>query len=113
MRLQGGEYRLTDLCDRQGKIVALDAEGVTFKGPAVILVTGQSTVANCKWDHGGGGIEAVVWEIDPVRTHVVGAIHVVDSSFVGCMFTNVGFAGPAELVNKFFYGTTPDPSAPQ
>jgi hypothetical protein len=101
MRLEGGQIKLTDLCDANGKVLDLYAEGVTFTGPAVMVPDG-CTLNECTWDAGGGGAEAVVWEIDPARPAVVGAVHAVNCNFQRCQFTNVGFAGTTEMVNDFF-----------
>lgn len=105
MQISGGEVRLASLCDDFGRIAGMRAEGCVIRGPAVIYPDG-STFQGCSFDAAGGGPDAVLWEVDPVREVIVGAVHVKDCTFVGCTFVNIGVAGHpdfiAQLARDFF-----------
>ncbi len=71
-------------------------EGCDLKDPAVLIPQG-STFANTSLV---GDTDALLWEIPPDRTQVIGAILVRNCTFEGCTFMNVGFAGPPEFIRQ-------------
>lgn len=75
-------------------------EGLTFQncriiGPAVLLPQGETSFSHCTWE--APGVDAVLWEIPPGRTEIVGAIAVIDTTFSACTLSLIGLAGPADL----------------
>lgn len=105
MRIEGATLRLVDLADRKGRIVGLEAEGVTFVGPAIVT-PGGCRLERCTWDTGGGGIDAIAWDIDPARNTVVGVIRLERCSLVRCRFVNVGLALPPAQMQQFLRNMT-------
>lgn len=78
-------------------------EGHTFEdclliGPAVLAVTGSSTISDCSFD---GEIDALLWELPPTRASIIGAIEARDCVFLRCRFQQIGFTGPTEFVEMF------------
>jgi hypothetical protein len=71
-------------------------------GPAVI-VPQDTWLSNS--DLGGPSPDAVLWEILPERTVVVGAILAKGCTFDVCEFRNVGFAGPTGFIEEVKQGT--------
>ena len=96
--------RLTDLVDivtgEGPRLSGYLFEECQIKGPAVIVLKG-CTVTRCNM---GGNPDALIWEIPPERTQVIGAIEVVDSTFTGCTFEGVGFAGSPEMAAQMREG---------
>jgi hypothetical protein len=86
------------LCD----LVLLDdvIDGVTFEnceihGPAVIFLTGETTMADCEWS---GDAEAILWPAYG-RDYVVGAIGLRDCTITGCQFFRVGMLVPDDQMD--------------
>lgn len=100
--------RIVDLVHpREIGISDLQAQGVTFLGPAIVAALDGCTIQGGSWDHGGGGIDAILWEVESARTFVIGAIGLHNCSFVNCAFVQIGFAGNAETIGKFMRGYRP------
>lgn len=96
--ITGGTYRLVDIVDSSNVIRNLVATDVTFYGPAVLIVSSatldsDNVYEDVVWTHGEGGIEALIWEVDPIRERVVGAIGMANCEFIRCTFIDVGVAG--------------------
>jgi hypothetical protein len=92
--------RLSELVDDRGVLEGCAFDRCHITGPAIIGVTGKTTVKDCNL--GGPTAEAVLWEFDPsLRPVVVGVLVCKDCTFDGCSFQNVGFAGPPELIQMF------------
>jgi hypothetical protein len=105
----GEELQIAALLDGQGRVQRLKATDCDIIGPAVVYPSGRTSFKDCQWHGGGGGPEAIVWEIDPARPGVVGAVELVDCSFVRCRFARIGYAGTEAMVNKFFKASTVRP----
>jgi hypothetical protein len=69
-----------------------------FHGPAVFAVISG---VNLSGPHINGDLEAVLWEIPPSRTQIIGAFGLRNCDILGCSFTNIGFAGAPEMVRDF------------
>lgn len=96
--ITGGTYRLVDIVDSSNVVRDLVATDVTFYGPAVLLIggsviDGDNLYEDVVWTHGEGGTEALIWEVDPIREKVIGAIGVANCEFIRCSFIDVGVAG--------------------
>jgi hypothetical protein len=105
-RVEGLTYedrviRVAELAGEKGVIENARFVGCDIKGPAVIIVR-DSTLSNSNL--GGPSADAVLWEISPARTVVVGAILAQGCVFDRCTFMNIGFAGPPELIAKMREG---------
>jgi hypothetical protein len=70
-------------------------------GPGILYLGDGATLDGGTWD---GPLDALLWEIPPGRSVVIGAIHVENSSFIGCRFTNVGIAAHAAAVPQIRAG---------
>jgi hypothetical protein len=88
--------RIADLAGEQGVLEGFVFEGCDLKGPAVLVPQG-SNFANSSVV---GNPDALLWEIPPDRSEVIGAILVRNCTFEGCTFINVGLAGPPEFVQQ-------------
>ena len=95
LRLTGGTYRLADLVDDSYVIDGMEAEDVTFIGPAVVAFVRNVTMAELSWDFGPGGPESLLWEVEDNRSAVAGAIGLRNSSLLRCSFKGVGIAAKA------------------
>jgi hypothetical protein len=100
--LNGSTYhdevvRITELVGDEGILESFEFTNCHIKGPAVLVVQGESRFVN---NDLRGDWDAILWEIPPSRSEVIGAILVKDSTFEGCTFTNVGLAGPPEFVKR-------------
>ena len=90
-------------------LVAGDAAAVRDKefadcdvhGPAVLFLGEGTAIESCGWD---GDFDAIVWELSANRQRIIGAIHVENSSFVGCRFRNVGIAVPKAAIPQIRAG---------
>ncbi len=111
MNMTGGAARLVDLAATNGDGVTMTdvhAEDATILGPGVLYAVEEVTIEGCQWDTGGGGFEALVWDVDPaVRPVVVGAIAARACSFIRCRFVGVGVAGAPDFVRGFAEGMMP------
>jgi hypothetical protein len=67
-------------------------------GPALI-VPRDSEFTDCGWDT--NDVEALLWEIAPSRTIVIGPVLVERCRFLACRFTRVGIAGPAAAITQW------------
>lgn len=88
--------RIAELAGEQGVLEGFVFEGCDLKGPAVVVPQG-SNFANTNLV---GDPNALLWEIPPERTEVIGAILLRNCTFEGCTFINVGFAGPPEFIEQ-------------
>lgn len=89
--------RITDLVDDDGVLEGHEFTGSVIKGPAVLILQGESKLVNNEFE---GEIDALLWEISPSRREVIGAILVKDSTFEGCTFMNVGVAGSRSFIRR-------------
>jgi hypothetical protein len=93
----GEVVRLSELAGDEGVIEDRHFEGLHIIGPAVIVVQGDFSLVENEIE---GDPDAFLWTIEPHRERVIGAILVKDSTFEGCVFTNVGIAGPPEIIER-------------
>ncbi|MDR6868152.1 hypothetical protein J2Y69_002763 [Microbacterium resistens] len=77
----------------------LEATNVTFLGPAVLLLVGNITFAgNTTFQ---GNVEGLIWDLDPTRTQIAGAIMLKDPHFDNCTFDHrIGIAGPGNVISQ-------------
>ena len=68
-------------------------ENVQLIGPAVIAFQGCS-LDHCTFE---GNPEAMLWELPPERTYVLGAVLFENCRFLNCRFTRMGITGPKGL----------------
>jgi len=102
-------FRLVDLADAAGRIRGLRATGATFFGPAVVVALEGTWINEPTWDPGAGGIEAVIWEIDPAREKVLGVVVLDQCLLEDCTFVNVGYAARPEGIAAFASGARVTP----
>ena len=88
--------RISELAGEQGVLDGFVFENCDLKGPAVVVPQGSNFASSRLV----GDPDALLWEIPPDRTEVIGAILVRNCTFEDCTFMNVGFAGPAEFVEQ-------------
>jgi hypothetical protein len=69
-----------------------------IRGPAVLLIQGEAS----RLTHNTitGDPDALRWDV-PTSRQVIGAILAENCQFVGCRFTNVGFTGTPEFLDRF------------
>lgn len=75
-------------------------------GPAVVFPISGLEMIGC--DLGGTAL-GVLWEIPTQRTEIIGAIGLVDCSFIECRFKGVGIAGHPQMIWQMINGTTEVP----
>ena len=78
-------------------------ENITFKnchilGPAVIARLDDNVFDKTVFE---GEPDALLWEVQPNRKKVIGAIGMRNCRLISCRTTNVGFAGPHALIAQF------------
>jgi hypothetical protein len=73
-------------------------EGCQINGPAVIAPMGTDFKHNT---FNAASEDALLWELPPDRTQIVGAVAIEGGSFLGCTFSMVGIVGPKELLDGF------------
>ncbi|SDW32378.1 hypothetical protein SAMN04487912_102324 [Arthrobacter sp. cf158] len=103
--VSGKVLRITDLTITTHVIRDHQFEDCLIIGPAVLALTGESSLIDCTFD---GEMDALLWEIPSTRPYVTGAIQVDGSTFTRCRFQLIGFAGPQAFVDKFRAGTAGD-----
>lgn len=87
--------RLASLTVNTNVLERLTFQNCQIIGPAVLIPLGHTSIVHSRWD--SPNIDAIFWEISPVRDTVVGAVGLLDCTFSNCAFINVGLAGPPEL----------------
>lgn len=97
-RREGEVVRIALLAGDEGVIRDTTFERCDIKGPAVLVLLGKTALEHNRLD---GSPDALLWEIPPDRSQVIGAIAIHDCTFTGCHFMNVGFAGPREVLDAF------------
>lgn len=90
--------RLAELTVTSSVVRDQHFEDCLILGPAIVALTGNGTLDNCSFE---GDADAILWEISPTRPAVIGVIELANCDFHRCKFQGVGFAGPAEFVQKF------------
>ena len=82
----------------EGVIRDMAFERCVIQGPAVLVLVDDVAMEHNRFD---GDKAAIFWEIGPDRPGVIGAIGLEDCRFVGCRFTQIGIAGPADVLAMF------------
>jgi hypothetical protein len=90
--------RLAELVDGGTVLDGFTFVGCQISGPAVILPRDSVFASN---NFSSPNPDALLWEIPPKRTEVVGVIEVRNCTFERCQFSNVGIAGPPKVVKHF------------
>jgi hypothetical protein len=78
--------RLSDLAITDDVLERLTFENCDIVGPAVVVLLGDTRVADCRWT---GDADAVLWPAHG-RQQVVGAIGLRNCLVTGCRFHRVG-----------------------
>lgn len=81
-----------------GPIRGRTFERCDIRGPAVVVPSGKTVSEYNTFD---GSADAVLWEIPPDRSKVIGAIALEDCTFIRCRFANIGIAGPRDVIRAF------------
>lgn len=97
-RIAGEEGVIKDRVFRDCRVV----------GPAVLLIDGEFEIYSNQFENTP---EEFLWELSDERTRVAGAILVQNSSFEGCTFTNVGFAGHTPFIRQMRESLVPESAA--
>lgn len=97
----GDDIRLADLAGDDGVIEGFRFKNCHVKGPAVLVVQGEFNLVDNTIE---GDPDAFLWEIQPDRERVIGAILVKDTTFEGCTFTRVGLAGYSDFIEHIKRG---------
>lgn len=90
-------------------IAGIHAHNVTFFGPAVLLLHGDITFGG--ETHIKGSVEGILWDLQPGRTEVSGAIDAKGATFDDCTFVGVGFTGTHDMLQQLIGGAKVTPSA--
>jgi hypothetical protein len=90
--------RLADLAESGTLLDGFTFVGCQVNGPAVILPRDSVFAGN---DFDSPTQDALLWEISPERSEVVGAIEVTNCTFERCRFAHVGVAGPPPVIAHF------------
>jgi hypothetical protein len=98
---RGEVVRLAELAGDEGVIEGVHFEDCHVKGPVVLVVQGDFSLVKNEIE---GDPDAFLWEIPPDRERVIGAVLIKDSTFEGCVFSNVGLAGPPEIIERIRVG---------
>ena len=88
--------RISEFAGESGVLDGFVFEGCDLKGPAVLVPQGSTFVGISLV----GEPDALLWEISPDRTEVIGAVLARNCTFERCTFMNVGFAGPPEFIRQ-------------
>ena len=89
-RYRDQTVRLADLAALEDVLSGLTFENCEIVGPAVVVLLGDTKVADCHWT---GDADAVLWPAHG-REQVVGAIGLKDCTITGCQFFRVGMLVP-------------------
>jgi hypothetical protein len=90
--------RLSELVGTGSVLDGFTFVGCQLNGPAVILPRDSVFASN---NFNSPNPAALLWEISPKRSEVVGVIEVRNCTFERCQFSNVGIAGPPKLIKHF------------
>jgi hypothetical protein len=91
----GEVIRIALLAGDEGAIRDKEFADCDIHGPAVLFLDEGTVMNACQLD---GPFDAVVLELSPGRTRLMGVVHVQRTSFIGCRFHNVGIAAmPAQI----------------
>jgi hypothetical protein len=88
--------RLSELAGDRALLDGFTFENCYLKGPAILLPKNNSMFFGNQFD---APADSVLWEIDPSREAVTGAIEATRCTFEGCHFTRVGLAGLPDTVH--------------
>ena len=100
--LNGGTVRLVDIIDEHNRISGLEATDVTISGPGILALNPPDLwFEDCIWTFGAAGFDSLLWDIDPARRGLTGAILLESSSFVRCTFRYVGVAAVPDVMASF------------
>jgi hypothetical protein len=77
-------------------------EDCLILGPAVLQLADENELIECSFD---GDPVGILWVIPPDRPYTIGAVGVRNCSFVGCRFSQIGFAGDAGFAEMFLGGS--------
>jgi hypothetical protein len=91
--------RIAQVAQDDGVIRDTDFESCDVRGPAILVPLGGTVIENNRFN--AHDFEAVLWEVAPERSRVIGAIGLENCRITGCQLTNVGIAGPADLLAQF------------
>lgn len=96
IEISNATIRLVDLALTSNPIRGLVATNVTFVGPAIMAFTsGSVQFDNTTFD---GSVESLLWDLEPGRKAITGAVAVEDATFRNCRFTAIGLtAAPEDL----------------
>jgi hypothetical protein len=98
MAIENQVIRLAELPGDEPRISDMEFEKCHFQGPAVIVPTGCEFSFNT---FDAPSEDALLWEVPPSRTEVVGAILVERCRFTNCRFMGIGIAGPPDTIAQF------------
>lgn len=106
--IENATVRLVDLVGPLGmEIVDLVAKNVTFIGPAVAFLRGDIEI------HGANrvtnSVESILWDIDPARTEITGAVVISGARFENCTFHMIGFSASTGMMSELVAGLTVAP----
>lgn len=80
-----------------GVIQGRTFRGCRLQGPAIMLVSAGVTFNDCNFGDSDGDMRNLV--LRPTGARALGTIPFRDTVFEGCEFYNVGFTGPADILN--------------
>lgn len=69
-------------------------------GPAVLLPA-RVSFRNITTHGAPGGIESILWPINPSAERMTGAIGIDQCRFENCLFIDIGFAGNTDILDSF------------
>lgn len=81
-----------------GVIQGRTFRGCRIQGPAIMLVSAGVQFGDCNFGDPGGDMRNLV--LRPAGDRALGTIPFRDTVFEGCEFYNVGFTGPADILDQ-------------
>jgi hypothetical protein len=90
--------RIADFAVTEDVVTNHRFENCVIIGPAVVAPLESTSFVNSGFE---APPDAILWELPPGRTLVIGAIGLVNCEFDRCKFTRIGLAGPKEFIDYF------------
>lgn len=81
-----------------GVITGRTFRGCRLQGPAIMLVSSGVQFSDCNFGDPDGDMRNLV--LRPSGNRALGTVPFRDTVFEGCEFFNVGFTGPAEILDQ-------------
>ena len=100
-RFADSDVRLTELVSPEHPVLTeFSFVRCHVLGPAIVVPSGCSFVS-CRWEVPGEDVSAMLWEVDPSRERLSGAIALHGCTFESCRLSGIGIAGSPSQIEQF------------